>query len=131
MRVGDVFKKLPFERGYFDAVISTRALHHARIEDIRRAIGEMARVLKLGGTVYVTVRKRTKKGSRLGHKLIDSRTCVPVEGQEKGVVHYLFNKELLEREFKRFKNLDVWVERGPKEWECYYCLLGERGGRDA
>ena len=127
LRVGNIFKRLPFERGYFDAVISTRALHHAGIGDIRRAIREMERVLRPGGVVYVTVRKRTKKGGRRGYRSIGPRTYVPVEGQERGVVHYLFNKKLLEREFRRFKNLRVWVERGPRKWECYYCLLGEAG----
>ena len=67
----------------------------------------------------------TRSCGRLKFKSIDSRTYVPVEGLEKGVVHYLFNKELVEREFRRFKRLGFWVERGPRKWECYYCLLGE------
>jgi len=75
--------------------------------------------------VYVMVPK-VKTTSRKRHRLIGPRTYVPVEGLEKGVVHYLFNKEIIEREFRRFKRLGFWVERGPRKWECYYCLLGSK-----
>ena len=124
LRVGDIFKKLPFKCNSFDAVISIRVLHHAKIKDIRKAISEIERILRPGGLVYITVWKRIKKESRLKYKIIAPRTHIPLEGQEKGVVHYLFNKKLLLKEFRHFKNLYIWVEHGPKKWECYYCLLG-------
>ena len=125
LKTGDIYKRLPYESGFFDAVVSVRALHHGRIGDIRRAIENMRGVLKPNGLIFVTVRKRTGKRGRLKFKTIDSRTYVPTEGDEEGVVHYLFNKELLRKEFGGFEIHDIYVERGPKKWECYYCLLGE------
>lgn len=122
--VGSMYEQLPFEDNFFDAVICIRVLHHGTIDNIRGAISEIERVLKPGGFVYVTVRKRISKEKRLRHKYIAPRTYVPLEGNEKGVVHYLFNKELFRKEFKNFKILELRIDYGPQEWEAYYSLLG-------
>jgi len=120
LKIGSVYKKLPYEDDFFDAVVSIRVLHHARIEDIRKAIEEIQRVLKPRGLIFITVRKRIPKKRRLKFKTLDSRTYIPVEGDEKGLIHYLFNKRLLRKEFRNFEIHDIWVDR-----ENYYCLLGE------
>lgn len=44
---------LPFSDGHFDAVTSTDVLYH--IEDDRRALAEMARVLRPGGIMIINV----------------------------------------------------------------------------
>lgn len=123
--VGSMYKKLPYEDGFFDAVVCIRALHHGRIENIQKAISEIERVLKPNGLVYATVRKRIPKNRILPHRYIAPRTYVPLEGKEKGLVHYLFNKNLLKKEFRNFEILDLWIDYGPKYWESYYCLLGK------
>jgi len=123
--VGSMYQRLPYETDFFDAIICIRALHHGTIEEISRAIKEMERVLKPKGLIYVTVRKRIPKREMLPHKYIAPRTYVPTEGKEKGVVHYLFNKKLLEKKFKNFKILRLKADHGPKKWEAYYSLLGE------
>lgn len=48
--------RLPFAEGTFDRVIASEVLEH--IVDDRRAIGEIARVLRPGGTAVVTVPRR-------------------------------------------------------------------------
>ncbi len=129
LKVGNVYKKLSYKDNFFDAVISVRVLHHARIEDIRRAIKNVERVLKPNGLIFITVRKKIAKKDRLKFKLMASRTYAPIEGDEKGVIHYLFNKELLRKEFKNFKIHNLWLDYGKKKWEYYYCLLGELKSR--
>lgn len=129
LKVGNIYKKLPYNDNFFDAVISVRVLHHARIEDIRRAIKNVERVLKPNGLIFITVRKKIAKKDRLKFKLIASRTYVPMEGDEKGVTHYLFNKELLRKEFKNFKIHNLWLDYRKKKWEYYYSLLGELKSR--
>ena len=57
--------------------------------------------------------------------MLDSRTYVPIEGEEKGVVHYAFNKKLLRKEFKNFKIDCLRLDCGKQEWERYYCLDGK------
>jgi SAM-dependent methyltransferase len=49
-RVADV-QELPFRSGTFDAVVANYVLHH--VPDARRAVGEMARVLRPGGVAVV------------------------------------------------------------------------------
>jgi ubiquinone/menaquinone biosynthesis C-methylase UbiE len=44
-------ESLPFSDSYFDGVYTTMALHH--FADLDRALGEIARVLKLGGSFVV------------------------------------------------------------------------------
>lgn len=119
VRVGSI-SKLPYEDHFFDGVISVRVIHHGRIDAVRKTIEEIERVLKPGGLVFVAVRKRVKKSERRPFKEVGPRTYVPIDGGEKDIVHYLFTKELLGKEFKHFRILRLWVDKSK-----YYCLLGE------
>jgi len=121
LKIGSIYSTLPYRDNFFDAVICIRTLNHAKIKDIRKAILEIERVLIRGGLVFVTVRKKISKKKRLPHVDIAPRTYIPVEGKEKGIVHYLFTKDLLKKEFKNFKIYDLWIDDND-----YYCLLGER-----
>lgn len=113
------FANLPYKRNSFDSCVSIRVLHHARIEAIRKAIDEIKRVVIPKGLIFVTVRKKVPKGEWRPSKEIAPHTYIPLEGVEKGTVHYLFTKDVLEKEFNSFKICDIWVDNR------YYCLLGE------
>ena len=134
LEVGSIYKKLPYKDNFFDAIVSTQTIHHERIENIRKAIGEVERVLKPGGLIFMTLRKRKfrkfypkltilekygKQKSR--YMVLDARTYVPTEGGEKGLIHYLFNKKLIRKEFKNFKIHDIWIDSVYR----HYCFLGE------
>lgn len=134
LKTGNIYKKLPYKNNFFDAVISTQTIHHQRIENIRKAIKEVERVLSPGGLIFISVRKRKigkawKKGAiiekyglqRSRYKVIGPRTYVPIERGEKGLTHYLFNKELIRKEFKDFKP-NIWVDFDGR----HYCFLGEK-----
>jgi len=54
-------EKLPFPDAYFDKVYTTMALHH--FADLDRALGEVARVLKPGGSFVIL---EVEPGSGLG-----------------------------------------------------------------
>jgi SAM-dependent methyltransferase len=125
-KIGDIYKKLPYKDNFFDALIGTQALHHNRITNIRKLIKEIVRILKPGGLVFVTVSRMGPKKDRPKErfwkiKFIAPKTYIPLSHDEKGLIHYLFNKKILRKEFKGFKIYDIWVdsERG------HYCLLGE------
>lgn len=120
LSIGSIYKKLPYKDSLFDAIISIRTLNHAKIKSIHKTIKEMKRVLKPKGLIFVTVRKRISKKLRVPYKDIAPRTYIPLEGKEKGVIHYSFNKSLLRKEFRNFKIYDLWIDD-----ENYYCLLGE------
>lgn len=105
VRVGDVYKKLPYKNCFFDAIVCIRTLNHGRIEWIRKAVKEMYRILK---------------DKLHGIKWIAPRTYVILDGSEKGLIHYRFNKKVLISEFKKvgFRLLDFWIDS-----EGYYCML--------
>lgn len=133
LTIGSIYKRLPYKDNFFDAVISTQAIHHKRIQNIRRAIKEIERILKPKGLIFITVRKRKFRRfyqkdtiiEKYGHqksryRIIGPRTYIPTETGEKGLIHYLFNKELLRKEFKKFK-IDIWIDAEKR----HYCLSGE------
>ena len=116
LKTGSIYSKLPYKDNFFDAVVSTQTIHHERIETIRKTILELERILKPGGLIFITVRKRKfnksyaknaiiekygKQKSR--YKIIAPRTYVPIEGEEKGLPHYLFNKELIRKSHSKKK----------------------------
>jgi ubiquinone/menaquinone biosynthesis C-methylase UbiE len=122
LKIGSIYKKLPYPDNFFDAVISTNTIHHERIQNIRKAIKEIERILKPSGIIFLTVRRRKfiknwqknkiieKYGKQANrYKVIGPRTYMPIEGGEKGLPHYLFNEKLLRKEFKNFKNDKIWV----------------------
>lgn len=125
LRVGDIYKRLPYKDNFFDAIISIKTLHHGKIEWIRRAIKEIKRILRPNGLIFVTIRKHLPKkyipkDKLYGIKWIAPRTYIILGGPDKGMPHYRFNKKILRKEFKGFKIIDLWVDS-----ESYYCLLGQ------
>ena len=133
-KVGSIYKKLLYRDNFFDAVISTNTIHHAKIKDIRKAIQEIERVLKPKGLIFITVRKRKFKKfwskhtiiekygkQKTRYKVIGPRMYAPIEGGEKGLIHYLFNKELIRKEFKNFKIHNIWIDSKRR----HYCFLGK------
>ena len=132
LKKGSIYKKLPYKENFFDAVLSLRVLNHGKITEIRKAIREIKRVLKPGGFIFITVQKVTtrkkekiRKINSIKVKMIDSRTYFPLEGREKGIVHFIFNKKVLRKEFKEFKINKLWLKKGKEKWERYYYLFGE------
>lgn len=134
LKIGSIYKKLPYQDNFFDAIISTNTIHHAKIKDIRKVIKEIERVLRPKGLIFITVRKRKFKKfwpkytiiekygkQKTRYKVVGSRTYIPIEGGEKGLIHYLFNKELIRKEFKNFKIYNIWVDSERR----HYCFLGE------
>jgi SAM-dependent methyltransferase len=134
LKIGNIYDRLPYENSFFDAIISTQALHHGTIEKIRNAIKEIERVLSPNGYVFITFRKRKfrkfyingtiieKYGKqKTNYKVVAPRTYVPTDGGEKDLPHYLFNRELINKEFKDFKSRKIWVDPEGR----HYCFLGQ------
>jgi ubiquinone/menaquinone biosynthesis C-methylase UbiE len=125
LKVGDIYKRLPYEDDFFDAIICIRTLNHGKIEWIKKCIREMERILKPNGLIFVTVHKHLPKRlipkeKLYGIKWIAPRTYVILGGPERGMPHYRFNKKILLKEFKNFKILDFWIDS-----ENFYCLIGQ------
>jgi SAM-dependent methyltransferase len=119
LSTGSIYHELPYDADFFDSIISVKVIYHGTIENIRKAIKEMERVLRPKGLIFVTLRKPVPKSQMRPSVKIAPRTYAPVKGRENGVLHYIFNKNLLKKEFRAFKIRDLWVNEG------YYFLLGE------
>jgi ubiquinone/menaquinone biosynthesis C-methylase UbiE len=132
--VGSIYDKLPYKDSFFDAVISTHAIHHGKIEEIRKAIAEIKRTLKPNGLIFINLRKRRirkfepkkpiieKYGYQtVSYKMIAPRTYIPIEGGEKDLPHYLFDKKGIQREFKDFTIHKIWTSDSGR----HYCLSAE------
>jgi len=124
----DIYEeKFPFPDAFFDAVISFNVLPHNRLTKIRKAIAEIARVLRRGGLLIVTLRKRIPRSRMHRSKFLDKRTYVQLEGRETGIVHYLFTKKIIHREFGKFFKIES-IEVIPDKWwpKAYYLVVGKR-----
>lgn len=133
LKVGSMYKNLPYKDNFFDAIISIWALHHERLNNVRKAIKESERILKPNGLVFITLFKRNLKSSppnkiikkrkyqKADYMVIEPSTYIPLEGHEKGLPHFLFNKFIIKKEFHNFKIKDIWVGTSKR----HYCFVGK------
>jgi len=141
LKLGSFFKKLPYKDNFFGAIVAVQAISHGRIENIRKVIKEMERVLKPNGLLFITFTQNSGvKNWRIGsihkerfigddgvsmfeerRKVLGPRTLVPIEGTEKGLIHYMFDKEAIKKEFKDFKIYRLSLDSK----KCRYILLAE------
>jgi SAM-dependent methyltransferase len=119
LQLRSMTEPLPYEDSFFDAVISIQVIHHAKIATIRRIVGEIARVLKTGGLVFVTVPKLRNQGQAF--KEIEPHTFVPLDGPERGLPHHLFTPDELRELFAGFHVTDIHLD--PVD---HYCLSAFR-----
>jgi SAM-dependent methyltransferase len=103
--LADMRQPLPFPDEVFDGLLSTRVIHHARLAIILRTASEIARVLKPGGVLFVTV--PAGKKSKGGSEEIEPHTFIPLTGFEKGLPHHIFSAEELQALFPQFEVLDL------------------------
>ncbi len=85
---------LPFIDGYFDGIICTNVLHHGRLVEITRAIGEIRRVMRKGASTFIVALSVADFRKGNGKKL-EPNTYVFTEGDEGGIVHHFFPRSEL------------------------------------
>lgn len=96
VKQGDITNPLPYPDNYFDGVISTQVIHHAERNTVYQIIDEITRVLKPGGVIFVSVplfRGYSRKHPGWTMDKLAERTYLPLDGQEKGMIHYFFTEE--------------------------------------
>jgi len=125
LKLGNIFNKLPYKNNFFDAVISVQVLQHGKVNEIKKAIKEIERVLKPGGLIFITLSGRISKGKIREclvktAKKIAPRTYVPTMGNEKGLTHFIYNKKVIKKHYYNFKILKIW-----KDSRDYYCFIAQ------
>lgn len=118
---GDFFEPFPFGDATFDGAIAIQTIHHGVHDQIRSCIGEIARVLRPGGIVFVSVTVTSFRRWATAFNVVAPRTFVPLDGPEAGVPHYVYTRRQLRKDFARFAIIDLHADtRG------HLCLLGRR-----
>lgn len=126
LRGGNIFENLPYEDGCFNAVISIQVLQHGTVDEIKRGISEIERVLVSNGLTFITLCGRYSQG-KLRYCLVktarktDNRTYVPTQGNEMGLPHFIYNKALIIDHYRNFGILEMW-----KDSLDYYCFIGRK-----
>ncbi len=104
--------KFPYKDGFFDAVISIQVIHHNLMKDILFTVNEMNRILKPEGFVFITVPLRqafyVKKKNM---KKVETRTYIPLTGQEKGLPHHFFTVAEVKRVFNAFDLSEIYIDK--------------------
>jgi SAM-dependent methyltransferase len=119
LQLQNMTEPLPYEDVFFDAVISVQVIHHSTLATIRGIVREMARVLKKGGSVFVTVtRLRHHEGP---FEEIEPNTFVPLEGPEKGLPHHCFTPGELREVFGALEISGIYIDETD-----HYCLLASK-----
>jgi SAM-dependent methyltransferase len=85
---------LPFIDGYFDGIICTNVLHHGRLVEIKRTIGEVRRVMREGASAFIVALSAADFRRGNGRKL-EPNTYVFTEGDERGIIHHFFPRSEL------------------------------------
>ncbi len=117
LRLGDMTEPLPYADNEFDALISVHVIHHADIATIKRLIGEIERVLKPGGLLFISVPKNRNQAENFEE--IEPNTLVPLDGMEQGLPHHFFTPAELHEVFANFSDREIQLDT--KE---HYCLTG-------
>jgi SAM-dependent methyltransferase len=110
LTLADARQPFPFQTDSFDALISTQVIHHAILTTVQATASEIARVVRSGGTILVSVPLGKDAGDDFIE--IEPRTFVPLSGSEKGLPHHIFTPEELPELFAPFQTLDVSVRGG-------------------
>lgn len=88
------FTNIPYENDFFDAVICTSTIHHAIIDDIKKGINEIYRVLRPNGYFIFDIVSKEDKSYGLGIKVEENTFIGSREGEENIPHHYTDEKEL-------------------------------------
>lgn len=126
LRVGNIFEGLPYEDDSFDAIISIQVLQHGKVDQIKRGISEVERVLVPNGLIFITLCGRYSQGKaryclvKTARKIGD-RTYIPTQGSEIGLPHFIYNKALIIEHFRNFEIIEMW-----KDSKDYYCFIGRK-----
>ena len=125
--------ELPFPDASFDALLAWRFLHVLGRDEARRAVAEMARVLRPGGSVLVG----TRSPRSTNHALVQQgrgpdRDFAYQNGQlsERAVADVYYTRDELAELFAGFKEIEIehieWTRKNGAFTVAYWSLSGTR-----
>jgi ubiquinone/menaquinone biosynthesis C-methylase UbiE len=104
--VWDMFKPLPYKDNSFDAVISIRALYHAKIKDLKRIVKDVARITKPEGYLFLHAATydaiKYYKNNGQSFKEVEPKTFVSLGPDWKGTIYHCFTKSEIKTIFGKY-----------------------------
>jgi len=118
--------KLPFPDGHFDAVVSTNVIHHNTSAGIEKTVGEIRRIVRPGGLVFLTILSTAEyeTSDMTNFKSMDKDTWEHTSGDHMGVPHRFFDEKGARALFSGFKVVNM-NEKKCKE-RVHWHILAQR-----
>lgn len=99
---------LPFPENSFDAVFSYRVISHQDTPGVKAVIGEITRVLKPEGRLFVTLcAKEHFAFTCPEYRHIDENTVLKTEGAEVDVPHFFADRNIIAELFKDYRMVSL------------------------
>ena len=109
---------LPYEAGFFDAVICNHVIQHGTRAEIKVAISEIGRILRKGGLLFL-VAISTKHPKYLTGTEIEPNTRINTDSVDGDLPHHFFTEKELRALFsKQFKIVKAVHFEAPSELDA-------------
>ena len=105
---------LPYEGGFFDAIICNHVIQHGRKADSEKAVAEMRRVLAAGGYLFLIAISTSHPKYSTGRE-IEPNTRIDTDALDGHVPHHFFTREEMGRLFENFEIISLRHFEGPCE----------------
>jgi len=99
-------RSIPFSNNFFNAVICIWTIYHGKLDEIRKTVNEIWRVLKPNGMVITDFLSISDSTYGIG-KEIERNTFLGAKGKEEDVPHHYSTREELIRLFLEFRELKI------------------------
>lgn len=120
---------IPYPDGFFDAVISLYVIYHNTLNQMKKAVAEIHRVLRPGGLALLTF--MSKRNYRYGRgKQLEPDTFVPDLGPDEGIPHHFSDREEIESLLSGFHLLRVDLDERTDDQgqrHSHWQVLAEKG----
>jgi len=123
---------IPAEDESYDAVLSMYAIEHGVRDEVKKSVEELHRVLKRDGLSLITLSSGEDSMKESG-QLVAPGTFVPTEGPEKGIQHYLTEREDIDEFFSDQQVLELshvrsWLSasQSDKRLDAHWAVIARR-----
>ncbi len=107
---------LPYDTGSFEAVFCNHVVQHGYMTDIHRAVDEIHRVLRSGGSLYLSV-VSTRHPKALTGREVEPNTRLDTDALDGHIPHHFFTEDEMLELFSGFEVLGLDHVEGPSELE--------------
>ena len=114
-------RNIPYRDSFFDAVLCIWTIYHGTLDEIRKTVGEIYRVLTLNGT-FITDFLSIDDSTYGSGREIERNTFIGDKKTEEDVPHHYFNREELMQLFAEFGQLKIMASSNSytDEWGQRY-----------